>query len=61
MDSYTHKEMIELCNEAYENGCMETLRKVFKYGYATETHLNMISFLREKNVSIEQYKEWNRG
>ena len=33
--------------------------RIFKYGYAAETHLNIIDFLSEKGVPPEQYKGWN--
>jgi len=56
---YTHNEVNDLCRETYEDGCIETLEKVFRYGYATETHMKIIDFLSKKGVLLKHYKEWN--
>ena len=37
---------------------IDTLKKVFRYGYATTTHLNIVELLYKLGVPIMEYKEW---
>ncbi len=53
-----YKEMSKLNANAYEAGCIETLKRVFRYGYGMETHMNILDFLNEKGILPEEYKKW---
>jgi hypothetical protein len=37
---------------------IEVLKRVFSYGDATTTHLNILDYLNEKGIPIEEYKTW---
>ena len=39
---------------------IDTLKQVFRYGYATTTHLNIVELLYRLGVPIKEYKEWER-
>ena len=37
---------------------IDTLKQVFRYGYATTTHLNIVELLYRLGVPLKEYKEW---
>jgi len=60
-DTYSHLDMVNLCDEAKERGVIDGLQMVFKYGYAVETHLNIVNLLDKLNVPESEYDTWNKG
>ena len=57
---YTWEEVCELRDSACEEAVEEALEKVFKYGDATSTHLNILDLLNELKIPRQVYCEWNQ-
>ncbi len=39
---------------------VQVLKKVFKYGYATDTHLNIVGYLDKLGIPKSEYYRWNK-
>jgi hypothetical protein len=40
---------------------IDVLKRVFTYGNATDTHLDILAFLIEAGISENEYKKWGRN
>ena len=40
---------------------IEFLKKVFSYGYATDTHLDIVCYLNVLGIPEEEYSQWGRN
>ena len=40
---------------------IEILKKLFSYGYATDTHLDIVCYLNVNGVPEEEYSKWGRN
>ena len=40
---------------------IEVLKQVFTYGHATDTHLDILDYLKSVNVSKSEYSLWGRN
>ena len=40
---------------------IEVLKEVFTYGYATDTHLDIVCYLNIIGVPEEEYSQWGRN
>ena len=58
--TYSHVDMINLCDEAREQGVLAGLKMVFKYGDGMGTHLNILDLLAKLNIPKSEYEKWNR-
>ena len=56
----SHVDMINLCDEAREQGILAGLKMVFKYGDGMDTHLNILDLLAKLNIPKSEYETWNR-
>jgi len=59
-DTYSHLEMMTLCDEAKEQGVIAGLQMVFKHGHAVETHVNIVNLLDKLNIPESEYGTWNK-
>ena len=58
--TYSHLDMINLCDEAREQGVLAGLKMVFKYGDGMDTHLNILDLLAKLNIPKSEYEKWKR-
>ena len=40
---------------------LEVLKSVFTYGYATDTHLDIVCYLNVIGIPEEEYSQWGRN